>query len=51
MTTANAPAASTAVIEKVYAPQKSKQAQLFTGDAKAAAVQLVEKLKFEARVL
>ncbi len=46
-----APAASTAVIEKVYAPQKSKQAQIFTGDAKTAATQLVEKLKFEARVL
>jgi electron transfer flavoprotein beta subunit len=45
------PAASTAVIEKVYAPQKSKQAQIFTGDAKAAAAQLVEKLKFEARVI
>ncbi len=39
------------VIEKVYAPQKSKQAQIFTGDPKAAAAQLIEKLKFEARVL
>lgn len=45
------PAASTAVIEKVYAPEKSKQAQIFTGDAKNAAAQLVEKLKFEARVI
>jgi electron transfer flavoprotein beta subunit len=48
---AEAAAASTAVIEKIYAPQKSKQAQVFTGDAKLAAAQLVEKLKFEARVL
>ncbi len=48
---AEASAASTAVIEKVYAPQKSKQAQIFTGDAKTAAAQLIEKLKFEARVL
>ncbi|MEO5924299.1 MAG: electron transfer flavoprotein subunit beta/FixA family protein [Bryobacteraceae bacterium] len=44
-------AASTALIEKIYAPQKSKQAQIFTGDAKTAAAQLIEKLKFEARVL
>jgi electron transfer flavoprotein beta subunit len=46
-----APAASSAVIEKIYAPQKSKQALVFTGDAKTVAAQLVEKLKFEARVL
>lgn len=40
-----------ATIQKVYAPVKSKQAQIFSGDPKAAAKQLVEKLKFEARVL
>ena len=40
-----------AIIEKVYLPQKSKQTQIFEGDAKTAAAQLVEKLKFEARVL
>jgi electron transfer flavoprotein beta subunit len=44
-------AAAVADIEKVYLPQKSKQTQIFEGDAKAAAAQLVEKLKFEARVL
>lgn len=38
-------------IEKLYAPQKAKQAQIFSGDAKTAAAALVEKLKFEARVL
>ena len=38
-------------IEKVYAPQKSRQAQIFEGDPKTAAAKLVEKLKFEARVL
>jgi electron transfer flavoprotein beta subunit len=43
--------APVAVIEKMYAPHKSKQTQLFEGDAKTAAAQLVEKLKFEARVL
>lgn len=44
-------AAAVATIEKVYLPQKSKQTQIFQGDAKTAAAQLVEKLKFEARVL
>lgn len=38
-------------IEKMYAPQKTKQAQILDGDAKTAAAKLVEKLKFEARVL
>jgi len=44
-------AAVVATIEKVYLPQKSKQTQIFEGDAKSAAAQLVEKLKFEVRVL
>jgi electron transfer flavoprotein beta subunit len=44
-------AAAVAAVEKIYQPQKSKQSQIFEGDAKTAAAQLVEKLKFEARVL
>jgi electron transfer flavoprotein beta subunit len=44
-------AGAVASIEKVYLPQKSKQTQIFEGDPKTAAAQLVEKLKFEARVL
>jgi len=44
-------AAAVAYVEKIYVPQKSKQTQIFEGDAKTAAAQLVEKLKFEARVL
>ena len=44
-------AAAVATVEKVYLPQKSKQTQIFEGDAKSAAAQLVEKLKFEVRVL
>jgi len=40
-----------AIIEKIYAPHKSKQPQIFEGDARSAAAQLVEKLKFEARIL
>jgi electron transfer flavoprotein beta subunit len=38
-------------IESVYLPQKSKQTQLLEGPAKEVAAKLVEKLKFEARVL
>src|SRR5579863_4299862 len=44
-------ASSTAVIEKIYVPHTTKQAQIFEGDAKSAAVKLVEKLKFEVRVI
>jgi len=43
--------AASAVIEKVYSPAKTKQAQIFEGDPKTAAAQLVEKLKFEAHVI
>src|SRR6202162_715050 len=35
--------APVATIEKIYAPHKSKQTQIFEGDARAAAAQLVEK--------
>jgi electron transfer flavoprotein beta subunit len=38
-------------IERLYAPEKSRQAQILEGDPKAAAAKLVEKLKFEARIL
>lgn len=48
---AGAAPAATAVLERVYAPQKSKQTQIFEGDPKTAAAQLVEKLKFEVRVI
>jgi electron transfer flavoprotein beta subunit len=43
--------AATAVLERLYAPQKSKQTQLLEGSAKEVAAKLVEKLKFEVRVL
>jgi electron transfer flavoprotein beta subunit len=42
---------ATATIEKIYVPHKSKQTQIFEGDAKTAAAKLVEKLKFEVRVI
>jgi len=38
-------------MERVYLPQRTKQTQLFDGPPKEAAAKLVEKLKFEARVL
>ena len=44
--------ASAAVVDKVYMPLKTKQTQMLgNGDAKAGAVELVEKLKSEVRVL
>ncbi len=43
--------AATASVEKIYVPQKSKKTQIFEGDAKVAAAALVEKLKFEVRVI
>jgi electron transfer flavoprotein beta subunit len=43
--------AAVASIEKVYTPEKHKQTQIFEGDPQTAAARLVEKLKFEARVL
>ncbi len=44
-------ALAVAKIEKMYAPHKAKQTQIFEGDPKTAAAKLIEKLKFEARVL
>ncbi len=43
--------ASQAEMERVYLPERSKKTQMLSGDAKQVAHQLVEKLKFEARVL
>lgn len=45
--------AATPVLEvaRVYAPARGKQTQLFDGDARESAARLVEKLRFEARVL
>jgi electron transfer flavoprotein beta subunit len=38
-------------LERVYPPQRSKKSQILTGDPRQASKDLVEKLKFEARVL
>ncbi len=46
------PFASAQKIEKVYLPLKTKETQILgDGDAKAGAVELIEKLKTEARVI
>lgn len=45
------PGAPRAVLERVYMPQRSKHTQILEGDAKTAAAKLVEKLKFEVRVI
>jgi electron transfer flavoprotein beta subunit len=42
---------ATAAIDRIYAPSRSKTSQIFTGPPNEAAAQLVEKLKFEARVI
>ncbi len=44
-------ASQAVVIERVYLPQRTKQTQMLDGSAKEAAAKLVEKLKFEVRVL
>ena len=38
-------------IDRIYFPERTKRTQLFEGNPKEAAARLVEKLKFEARVI
>jgi electron transfer flavoprotein beta subunit len=45
------PSASSATLEKITLPQKQKSTQIISGSAKEAAATLVEKLKFEVRVI
>ena len=44
-------ASPTAAIERVYLPQKAKQTQLLEGSPREAAAKLIEKLRFEVRVI
>jgi electron transfer flavoprotein beta subunit len=44
-------AAATTVVDRVYFPKRNKQSQIFEGNPKEAAAKLVEKLRFEARVI
>ncbi len=43
--------APTVILEQVSMPQKKKSTQMLPGNAQEAAAALVEKLKFEVRVL
>jgi len=45
------PPSPTAAIERVYLPRKAKHTQMIEGSAKEAAAKLIEKLRFEARVI
>lgn len=38
-------------LDRIYMPEKTKRSQIFDGPAKEAAAQLVDKLRFEARVI
>jgi electron transfer flavoprotein beta subunit len=46
-----APEAAAIRLARIYMPERTKRTQLFDGPPKEAAAKLVEKLKFEARVL
>jgi electron transfer flavoprotein beta subunit len=41
----------TITLDRIYLPERTKQTQLFEGSPKEAAAKLVEKLKFEVRVI
>jgi electron transfer flavoprotein beta subunit len=45
------PVELTQKIEKIYVPTKTKKTEFLTGTPKEVATKLVEKLKFEARVI
>jgi len=47
----NANSAPTQKVERIYVPVKTKKTEFLTGTAKEVATKLVEKLKFEARVI
>lgn len=53
LSAADAGGSGTAVstLDRVYVPLRTKVSTIFEGDAKSTAAQLVEKLKFEVRVL
>jgi electron transfer flavoprotein beta subunit len=46
-----AEAAASITLDRVYLPERTKRTQLFEGNPKEAAAKLVEKLRFEARVI
>jgi electron transfer flavoprotein beta subunit len=44
-------AVASVTLDRIYLPERTKRTQLFEGNPKEAAAKLVEKLKFEARVI
>ena len=48
---ADSASAASVALDRVYLPERAKRTQLFDGPPKEAAAQLVEKLRFEARVI
>jgi electron transfer flavoprotein beta subunit len=44
-------AAAAIKLDRIYLPERSKKSQIFDGAPREAAAQLVEKLRFEARIL
>jgi electron transfer flavoprotein beta subunit len=48
---ANVAPSQSIAVDRVYAPSRTKQAQLLEGEPADVAVKLVEKLRFEARIL
>jgi electron transfer flavoprotein beta subunit len=42
---------SSVKLDRIYMPEKTKRSQIFDGPAKEAAAKLIEKLRFEARVI
>ena len=48
---ANVKTEPTQKVEKIYVPVKTKKTEFLTGTAKEVAAKLVEKLRFEARVI
>lgn len=45
------PGNASITLDRLYFPQKTKQSQIFDGSAKESAAKLIEKLRFEVRVL
>jgi electron transfer flavoprotein beta subunit len=42
---------ATIQLDRIYFPGKTKRSQIFDGPAKESAAKLIEKLRFEARVI
>jgi electron transfer flavoprotein beta subunit len=43
--------AASVTVDRIYLPERTKRTQVFEGDARESAAKLIEKLRFEARVI